>query len=111
MLWNIHAEPIDTKVDFSASGDNSLIAADSAGYNYIFNFSIVVAGATSITIKCGTREVGKWALQANGTLSISASDYLSGQPYFICRPGEAFIINNSAAVNVTGTLKYAVRTS
>ena len=110
-LWNIHPEPIDTKVDISASGDTTLMAANAAGYNLVFNISVVVAGATTIILKCGSREVAKYTLQANATMSISCSDYESGQPYFTARPGEAFTLNSSAAVVITGTMKYAVRLS
>ena len=109
MMWNIHPEPIDTKIDISASGDTTLVAANAAGYNYIFNISIVVDAPTIILLKCGSREVAKYDLEANATMSISVSDYTSGQPYFIARPGEAFTLNSSAAVGITGTLKYAVR--
>lgn len=111
MLWNIHPEPEDTKIDISASGDTTLMAANAAGYNLVFNISVVVAGATTITLKCGSREVAKYTLQADATMSISCSDYQSGQPYFIARPGEAFTLNSSAAVAITGTMKYAVRLS
>lgn len=106
-LWNIHTEPVDAAVDLSASGDTTLVASSSTSYNYIFNISVVVAAPTTITLKCGSRTVAKYTLQANATMSISAADYNSGQPYFTCRPGEAFILNNSSAVGVTGTIKYA----
>ena len=107
MMWNIHAEPIDAAVDLSASGDTTLVAASSTSHNYIFNISVVVANPTTITLKCGARTVAKYTLQANATVSISASDYQSGQPYFACRPGEVFVLNSSAAVGITGTIKYA----
>lgn len=110
-MWNIHPEPEDTKIDISASGDTTLLAANAAGYNMIFNISVVVGAPTTLILKCGSREVAKYTLAANATMSISSSDYQSGQPYFIARPGEAFIINSSAAVAITGTLKYAVRTN
>jgi len=109
-LWNLHAEPEDAAIDISASGDTTLVASSSTGYNYIFNVSVVVANPTTITLKCGLRTVAKYTLQANATMSISASDYVSGQPYFTCRPGEAFILNSSSAVGITGTIKYASRT-
>lgn len=106
-LWNIHAEPVDAAIDISASGDTTLVASSSTSHNYIFNVSVVVANPTTITLKCGSRTVAKYTLQANATMSISASDYISGQPYFSCRPGEAFILNSSSAVGITGTIKYA----
>lgn len=106
-LWNIHTEPVDAAVDLTASGDTTLVASSSTSHNYIFNISVVVAAPTTITLKCGSRTVAKYTLQANATMSISAADYNSGQSYFTCRPGEAFILNNSSAVGVTGTIKYA----
>lgn len=110
-LWNIHPEPEDAAIDLSASGDTTLVASNAAGYNYIFNVSFVVANPTTVTLKCGSRTVAKYTLQANATVSISVPDYVSGQPYFTCRPGEAFVLNSSSAVAITGTIKYAVRTS
>jgi hypothetical protein len=111
MMWNIHQEPEDNSINISASGDTVLMPANAAGYNYVFNISIVVANPTTITLRCGAREVARYTLQANATVSISAADYQSGQPYFIARPGEAFVLNSSSAVGITGTIKSAVRLS
>lgn len=110
-MWNIHPEPIDTEINLSASGDNVLVPADAEAHIYVFNISVVVANPTTIILRCGSRAVARYNLQANGTFSISVPDYQSGQPYFQCRPGEAFVLNSSSAVGITGTLKYAVRTN
>lgn len=106
--WYIHGEPTDAAVNFSGTGDNTVVAASTTSQTFLLGMSIIVAGATTLTIKLGARTVGIFALSSGQTLQFSPMNSHNGAPWFICEKTEAFIINSSAAVSVTGTVKSAL---
>lgn len=107
MLWNIHGTPKDVSINTSTSGDNTIIAAPTVGRNLIHALSIVAAGAVTVTIKLGSRTVAVFALTTGGAVNLSDIASQQGGAFYECLTGEAFIINLSGAVNITGTVKYS----
>jgi hypothetical protein len=107
MLWNIHGTPKDVSVNISSSGDNTIVSGSTIGRNLIHALSLVAASAVTVTIKLGSRTVGTFALSAGGSINLSNLASQEGGAFYECLTGEAFIINLSGAVNVTGTVKYS----
>jgi hypothetical protein len=91
-------------INFAASGDNTVIAAVVGAPILVFGIFFTVAGATNITFKDGTTSLsGAVVFTANGSaMTLQIND----EPYFYCQPGDAFIMNNSSAVQVSGTVYY-----
>lgn len=107
MLWNIHGTPKDVSINTSSSGDNTIIAAPTVGRNLIHALSIVAAGAVTVTIKCGSSTKAVFALTTGGSINLSDIASQQGGAFYECLTGEAFVINLSGAVNITGTVKYS----
>lgn len=91
-------------INAASSGDNIILSAASAGSINIYEIYFTVAGATNITIKAGSRSL-TGAIQLTGAGS-SVNLLMSEEPHFTCRPGEAFIINSSNAVQLAGAMIY-----
>jgi hypothetical protein len=91
-------------VNFNASGDNVVILGLVGSRIKVLQFFLVFAGATNITYKSSSTPM-------SGALSFGSNaahvlDYM--QLPLTCNPGDSFIINSSAAVQVGGTVWYAV---
>lgn len=97
----------DAVVDFSTAGDNIVVAGSSTSETHILSLSIVAVGGTTLTIGFGSTPVGKFTLAAGQSINLSGLANQAGAPYFIVPRGVDFIINSSAAVAVTGTVKWA----
>jgi hypothetical protein len=95
-------------VNFSSSGDNTVITAISLTRFAIHRIWLVCAAATSLTFKDGasTALSGAASMSANGGLTFDAT----GEPWFVTSLGNAFIINSSAAVQVSGMVYYTATT-
>lgn len=93
-------------ISFSASGDNTVIAADANRSIYVWQFFFVnndTSTTTSITLKEGsTAKSGAYKIAALG----SHSEGCTGTPWAVAPPGSAFIMNSSAAVQISGTVYY-----
>lgn len=91
-------------ISFSGSGDNTIVSATASQTTRVHRLYIVVAGATSITFKtgAGTSLTGAMPLAANGGIMMD----FSAEPWFVTGTNEAFIINSSAAVQVSGRAEY-----
>ena len=64
-----------------------------------------VAGATNVTYKAGSTALsGAIVLTGNGS---SQTLQISDEPYFYVPPGSAFVMNQSGAVQISGTVYYA----
>jgi hypothetical protein len=100
-------QSIDLKIDFSASGDNTVIADPGGGKYIAIDFiSFFPTTATTITLKAGTREKsGAMPLDAKQTITwenAEQSEY--GRIHTV--PGEAFIMNSSSGIQVSGMVTY-----
>jgi hypothetical protein len=91
-------------ITFSSSGDNTIVAAVGGQTTRVHRMYIVVGGTTSITIKNGAASslTGAMPLGQNGTLVFD----FSSEPWWITSANTAFIINSSAAVQVSGAVEY-----
>ena len=91
-------------INFAASGDNTIIAAVTAAPIKVYGLFFTVAGATNITFKDGTTALsGPIVFTNNGS---SQQLNLWEEPWFYCQPGDAFVMNNSNAVQVSGIIYY-----
>jgi hypothetical protein len=108
MLWQIHGNPKDANVRFSASGDNTLVAAPTGTNMFIHALILNPAAAVTVKIKLGARQVGgDIDLIANQSFNVSDLSGMDGLGFYECKSGEAFIVNLSSAVSVTGYVKYS----
>jgi hypothetical protein len=100
----IGPEVSQAAVNFSASGDNVVVLGLVGSRIKVLQFFLVFAGATNITYKSGTTPMsGPLSFGSNGAHVL---DYM--QLPLTCNPGDSFVINSSAAVQVGGTVWYAV---
>jgi hypothetical protein len=92
---------MEAKIDFSASGDNTILAA-AAGFRYkIRQMFFVPGGDTTIQIKSGANIlVGGMPIKANMVMVIDASN----MPWVSTNTNEALIFNSTAAVQVGGRM-------
>ncbi len=108
---NVQQTPIITSpfaeavINFSASGDNTIIAAVSAKIIRIYRIMLIAAGATNLTVKSGSTSLtGAMAMAANGGFILDESSYA----WFTGGTNENFILNSSAAVVIAGRVYYTV---
>lgn len=93
-------------VDFSAGGDNTIIAAVAGKRILVHRLILVVSAATSIIVKRGaTALTGAMSMSANGALSLDTT----GEPWFTTDINENFVINLSAGVQVGGSIYYDLK--
>lgn len=108
-MWNIHGEPTVAPINLAPAsiGTNSIVAAPTIGETFIEGFMIIADAATTVTLKFGSRSLGVFKLAASQTLNLSDIPGMEGEPVLKGFVGEAFIIDSSAAVTITGMVKYA----
>lgn len=108
-MWNIHGEPTVSPINLvpATIGDNTIVAAPTIGETFIQGFMIIADAATTVTLKFGTRTLGVFKLAAAQTVNLSDIPGMEGEPVLKGFVGEAFILNSSAAVTITGMVKYA----
>lgn len=91
-------------INFSTSGDNTVISADPVNRIVVHRLWLVVGGATSLTFKDNLANPAPVPMSANGGITFDAT----GEPWFITDPVNAFIINSSNAVQVSGEVYYTL---
>jgi hypothetical protein len=93
-------------LNFSAGGDNTVLPAAPFGMVKIKGISFTVAGATNITFKNGTSTVsGAYVFTGNGS-SMTAPILESDAYYWWADPSQAFVMNLSSGVQLSGTIWY-----
>lgn len=107
MLWQIHGETKDSPLRFSTSGDNTILAAPSTGNMFIHNLVLIPSADVTVKIYCGSRNVADMDLKQYMTYAMDDMPGQDGMGTWTCKSGEAFIINLSSAVQVTGQVKYS----
>lgn len=104
ILTTISPSLFVVKIDFSGGGDNTTIASSPSKIVKVYRLMLTVAGATLITFKDGATALsGAIDLIAVGS-SITMTD--EGEPHFYTTAGNAFVINSSNAVQVSGSIWY-----
>lgn len=111
MIWNIHGEPTVAPINFQPAtiGDNSVLTGAVIGETFVHGLMIIVDGATTLTLKFGARTLGVFKLAANQTLNMSDIAGMDGEPILKGEVTEAFVINSTAAVAITGMIKSSLR--
>lgn len=93
-------------INFSSSGDNTVITAPASGPINVVGIAFTVSGATNITFKNGsTAQSGAIVFTGNGSsMTLMLSEWSNA--YYYADAGNNFVMNSSAAVTVTGTIWY-----
>lgn len=91
MLQSAHSKKISEPVT-AAVGTTTVIAAKTDAYIYIHELIGDLASAGNLIIKCGTRTVASFTLDAGQGITEQDEPGMDGSPRFECRPGEAFIL-------------------
>lgn len=85
-------------VDFTASGDQTLVAASVAQTTRLYRALLTVSGATTLTFKRGTTVLGKYQMPSAGALAMD----FSAEPWFTTATNEALVLSSSNSVTVQG---------
>ncbi len=105
-IWNEDLR--SAEIDFSTSGDHTIIAAPSTTGNYLaIDFvSLIPTTADTVQFKSGSTDIG-------GPLPLDAKQALtwenaiqSTRGIITCAPNEAFVINTLANTQVGGLVRY-----
>lgn len=91
-------------INFSASGDNTIVGADATNRIVVHRLWLVCAGATNLTFKDNLASPAAVPMGTNGGLTFDAT----GEPWFVTDVNTAFIINSSNAVQVSGEVYYSL---
>lgn len=94
-------------ISFTGTGDNTVIAAVTGVPIKVYAFVFTVTGATNITIKdtAGNSYSGAFIFTGNGS---SMTLPIVGSAWYQCDVGDGFVLNQSGAVQVSGTVWYAL---
>lgn len=95
----------EVAINFSASGDNVIVAGTANQTIRVFRMFFVTSAATNITIydgASGTALTGAMAMGANGGFTL---DY-QNEAWFHTSAGNAFVINQSGTAQVSGRCYY-----
>lgn len=94
----------EAAINAAASGDNTIVAAVAAQTVRVMKLFLTVAQACTLTFKsgAGTSLTGAITLSAGASIVLD----LDGEPWFTTGSGSAFVINLSAAVQMSGRIYY-----
>lgn len=97
-------QPARAVINFSGSGDNTLVTAAAGKYIQVVQLFLVVGGATNLTFKDGQNSLsGPLPMLANGSIVLDASVV----PWFLTTDVvNNLILNSSNAVQVSGAVYY-----
>ena len=107
MLQDAHTKKTSISVA-AAVGTNTIIAAEDDAYIYIHELVGDLAAGGNLTVKCGTREVAAFVLDAGQGITEQDEPGMDGAPRFECRPGEAFILEVTGGT-FNGSCDYSFR--
>lgn len=96
--------PLRGRINFAASGDNSVLSNVSGQKHRVYAFRLSVAGATVITLKDSSAAVfEKWNFAGNGGGVVLD---LRELPYWVMSTNTDLVLNSSNAVQVDGQIEY-----
>lgn len=102
---------INAIIDISSSGDNEIIAAPSGTSEYLVidHINLIPNSAVTVTLISESTDLsGAYSMTANQGFVLENS-YNDEDGLITCGANEAFIINLSGAVQVSGFIKYRIR--
>ncbi len=111
MVWSARYAPQAISLVPAAIGDNIIVAGVAGQVIRVYRILVVAGAATNIIFKdgAGNNLTGALPLLANGSVTLDFSGQMlkfGGEPWFFTALGNSFIINSSAAVNLTGKLDF-----
>jgi hypothetical protein len=89
-------------INFSASGDNTIIAGVSAQTIKVYKLFLVSSGDTAITFKDGAGLLTGPITLLTGSMTLD----FDSEPWFNTSTANSFIINSSNAVQISGRIYY-----
>ncbi len=93
----------NAKIDFSGSGDNTIVAASSGKRVFVYRLYFILGAITDIIFKDGTTALtGAMPFLANGFMILDPTQV----PWHQTSAGAAFVINSSNAVQVSGSIGF-----
>ena len=107
MLQDSHSMKTSEAVA-AAVGTTTVIAAQPDAYIYVHELIGDLASAGNLTIKCGSRTVAAFTLDAGQGITTQDEPGMDGVPRFTCRPGEAFILEVTGGT-FNGSIDYSFR--
>lgn len=94
---------IQASVNFSGSGDNTIIAALAGNMTRVYRLAIVVGDSTQLQFKRGSTAIsGPYQMKPGGSIVLD----FDGEPWFKTGINEALIINSTVGVVVGGCIWY-----
>ena len=94
---------LHAKIDFSGTGDQTIIAAITNQAFIVTKVVLTVGGQTTLTFKHGSTAF-TGAMNFGGTGEIRG--IVDPQANLVCNAGDSFIINSSSGVQVSGYVSY-----
>ena len=107
MLMDTHSKKVSIPVA-AAVGTTTLVAAQTDAYIYIHELIGDLASGGNLIIKCGTRTVASFVLDAGQGITEQDEPGNDGVPRFECKPGEAFILEVTGGT-FNGSCDYSFR--
>lgn len=108
-MTQIYGERLkNVAISIASSGDNTIISAPTNGYIAIDNINFVPNAAVSVKLISGSTDLtGTYSLTANQGFT-QDNTFLNPDGIITCAVGEAFKINLSGAVQVSGFCRYRI---
>ncbi len=98
---------LQAKIDFSSSGNNTIVSADATKKIKVVSLRLTVAGETNLTFKRGGTAISG-AMDFGGTGEsrgmVDGGSVIN--PIIETGTNETFVINSSSAVQVSGWITY-----
>ena len=105
-MWSDYLRTAD--INISASGDNTIVSAPTAGFIAIDFITFLPTSAVSVQIKNGTTSIGG-PLPLDAKQPVTLENTIKNLNGIItCSTGNAFILNLGSAVQVGGFVRYRV---
>lgn len=104
-MYDTNLEKAD--IDFATSGDHTVIEAPANGYIAIDHINFLPNSAVTIQLKQGTTNYGG-AYYLNNQAFTLENAMMNYKGVITLLPGEAFVINTDAAVQISGFVRYRV---
>ncbi len=95
-------------INIATSGNNTVISAPTSGYIAIDHINFVPASAVDVQLKTGTTNYGGAYSLADKQAFTIENAINNDKGIITCGSGEAFVINLSGAVQVSGFIRYRI---
>jgi len=93
----------EASIDFTATGDNTLVAGVGGQSVKVYKFFLVASAATVITFKNGATALhGPLTLAAGGSFVLD----FDAEPWFTTSAAAAFVLNQTGTAQISGRLYY-----